>query len=151
MTTYIGMSGPVTVLRIKLTEVLSVPRVRQWFSILCRHAGASRVVDLGHPKGTSQPGESLLAPSQESTHRSTRSFTWNSLLHNAGALSGVVCFYHRVSSLLIDEVDIFTPELVLPGFIICLDMEGACGDLRGEDGLSPVHQEERSLSGCPTG
>jgi hypothetical protein len=53
--------------------------------------------------------------------------------------------------LLIDEVDIFTPELVLPGFIICLDMEGARGDLREEDGLSPVHQEERSLSGCPTG
>jgi hypothetical protein len=56
MTTYIGMSGPATVLRIKLTEVLSVPRVQQWFSILCRQAGASRVVDLGHPKGTLPTG-----------------------------------------------------------------------------------------------
>jgi hypothetical protein len=60
-------------------------------------------------------------------------------------------FYRRLPSLLIDEVDIFTLELVLHGFIICLDTKKPHGDLRGEDGLGPVHQEERRLSGCPTG
>jgi hypothetical protein len=31
-------------------------------------------------------------------------------------------FYSRLPSSLIDEVDIFTLELVLCGFIVCLDM-----------------------------
>jgi hypothetical protein len=49
-------------------------------------------------------------------------------------------------SSLIDEVDIFMPELVLCGCIICLDTGGPHGDfLGGEDGLSPVHQKERCL------
>jgi hypothetical protein len=43
------------------------------------------------------------------------------------------------------------PELVLHGFIICLDTKGAHGDLQGEDSLGPIHQEEWSLFGCPTG
>jgi hypothetical protein len=50
-------------------------------------------------------------------------------------------FNNRFPSLLIDEIDVITPELVLRGFIVCLDIEGAHGDLRGEDGLVPVHQE----------
>jgi hypothetical protein len=50
-------------------------------------------------------------------------------------------FNSRLPSLLIDEVDIFTPELVLRDFVICLDTEGAHGAFWGEDGLSPVHQE----------
>jgi hypothetical protein len=60
-------------------------------------------------------------------------------------------FYHRLPSLLVDEIDIFTRELVLRGFVICLDTEGAHGDLRGEDDISPVHQEQRRLFDCPTG
>jgi hypothetical protein len=54
-------------------------------------------------------------------------------------------------SLLIDEVDIITPELVLCGFVICLDTGGAHGDFWGEDGLSPVHQEERCFLCGSTG
>jgi hypothetical protein len=48
-------------------------------------------------------------------------------------------FYSRLSASHIDEADIFTLELVLRDFIVCLDMDGAHGDFRGEDGLGPVH------------
>jgi hypothetical protein len=34
MTTYIGRSDLATALRVKLMEVLYVPQIRQWFSIL---------------------------------------------------------------------------------------------------------------------
>jgi hypothetical protein len=52
----------------------------------------------------------------------------------------VPCIFNsRLPSSPIDEVDIITSELVLHDFIVCLDTEGAHGDLRGEDGLSPVH------------
>jgi hypothetical protein len=55
-------------------------------------------------------------------------------------------FNSRLPSSLINQVNIFTLELVLHGFIVRLDMERAHGDLRGEDGLSPVHYEERRLT-----
>jgi hypothetical protein len=38
----------------------------------------------------------------------------------------------------VDKVNIFALELVLHGFVIYLDTEGAHGDFRGEDGLNPV-------------
>jgi hypothetical protein len=47
-------------------------------------------------------------------------------------------------SLLIDEIDVITLELVLCGFVICLDTWGH-GDFRRDDSLSPIHQEERRL------
>jgi hypothetical protein len=66
----------------------------------------------------------------------------------------VPCIFNsRLSSSLVDEVDIFMLELVLRGFIVCLDTEGDNGDLRGgggEDGLGSIHQEERCLSSRPT-
>jgi hypothetical protein len=48
-------------------------------------------------------------------------------------------------SLLIDEVDIITPELVLRGFVVCVDTMGDHGDFRGDNSLGPIHQEERRL------
>jgi hypothetical protein len=64
----------------------------------------------------------------------------------------VLCIFNsRLSSSLIDQVDIFTPELLLRGFIIYLDTERAHGDLRGEDCLDPVHHKERHLSRGSTG
>jgi hypothetical protein len=60
-------------------------------------------------------------------------------------------FYSRLPSSLINEVDIFTLELILRGFIVCLDTQGAHGDFLGEDGLSPVHHEERRLSSGSVG
>jgi hypothetical protein len=60
MIAYIGMSGPATELRIKLTDVLHVLRVRQWFSILRSQANASRAVALGHLEGTLPTGEEFV-------------------------------------------------------------------------------------------
>jgi hypothetical protein len=62
-----------------------------------------------------------------------------------------VHFNSRLLSSFIDKVNIFVPELVLCGFIICLDTEGAHGNLWGEDDLSPIHQKERHFPGGPTG
>jgi hypothetical protein len=59
----------------------------------------------------------------------------------------VACIFNsRLLSSLINQVDIITSELVLRGFIICLDTQRAHGDLRGEDSLSPIHHEERRLA-----
>jgi hypothetical protein len=60
-------------------------------------------------------------------------------------------FDSGLPSSFIDKVNIISLELVLRGFIVCLDMEGAHVDFRREDNLSPVHQEERCFSGEPTG
>jgi hypothetical protein len=55
----------------------------------------------------------------------------------------VLCILNsRLPSLLIDEVDIFTPKLVLHGFVLFLDTKGAHGDFWGKYGLGPVHHEE---------
>jgi hypothetical protein len=54
-------------------------------------------------------------------------------------------------SSLTDKVDIIMPELVLRGFIVCLNTVGAQGDFRGDDDLSLVYQEERHLPCGPTG
>jgi hypothetical protein len=60
----------------------------------------------------------------------------------------VPCIFNsRLPSSFVDKVDIFTLELVLRGFIVCLDIEGAQGDLRGEHSLIPVHQKGGDFSG----
>jgi hypothetical protein len=53
-------------------------------------------------------------------------------------------------SLFIDEVDIITPELVLRGFIVCLNMGGDHGDFWGDNSFGPLHQKERRLPRGPT-
>jgi hypothetical protein len=64
----------------------------------------------------------------------------------------VPCIFHgRLPSSFADKVDIFMPELVLCGFVVCLDMEGAHGNFWAEDGLSPVQQKERCFSSGLTG
>jgi hypothetical protein len=45
----------------------------------------------------------------------------------------------------------FTSELALHGFIICLDTQRAHVDLWGEDSLSLIHHEEMRLSRGSTG
>jgi hypothetical protein len=63
----------------------------------------------------------------------------------------VSCIFNsRLPSFFVDKVDIFASELVLRNFVVCLDTEGAHGDFRGEDSLSPVHQKERHFSSGPT-
>jgi hypothetical protein len=64
----------------------------------------------------------------------------------------VACIFNSsLPSSLIDQVDILTLELVLHGFVICLNTQRAHGDFRGKDGLGPIHHEERRLSRGLTG
>jgi hypothetical protein len=51
-----------------------------------------------------------------------------------------------LSSLFIDELDIFTLELVLRDFIICLNTGGDHDDFLGDNSFGPIHQKERRLS-----
>jgi hypothetical protein len=161
MTIYIGMSSPATVLRIKLTDVLYVPRVRQWFSILRPpprgHHGCIQGGSLGSPERDPpnrgrvcwHPPERTPAGAQDHPPRAL--YYARTADDNTRAHGGTLHFYCRLPSSLVNEVDIFTLELVLHGFIICLDTKGAHGDLWGEDGLGLVHQEERRLCSFPTG
>jgi hypothetical protein len=137
-----GRGGLATTLRIKLMEVFYVPRVQQFFSNLHTRQTHLRRQTWVTQKGPSQLGESLLAPSRVSTHQRTRSFIQSSMLR---------LFNTRLPSSFINKVGIFRLELVMHGFIICLDMEGGHGDFWGEDDLCLVHQKERCFSGGPTG
>jgi hypothetical protein len=64
----------------------------------------------------------------------------------------IACIFNSsLPSSLVDQVDILTPELVLRGFVICLDTQRAHGDFRGKVGLGPIHHEDRRLSHGSTG
>jgi hypothetical protein len=64
----------------------------------------------------------------------------------------VPCISHNcLPCSLLDEVNVIMPELTLCGFVVCLDMGGAHGDLRWEDDYNPVHQEKRHLPCGSTG
>jgi hypothetical protein len=52
-------------------------------------------------------------------------------------------------SCFIDQVDIIVSELVLHGFIVCLNTVGYHGDFWGDNSFSTIHQEERRLSRGP--
>jgi hypothetical protein len=54
------MSGLATVLSIKLMEVLYIPRVWHWFSILRSQVDPSRSAYLGYPEGAFPAGEKLI-------------------------------------------------------------------------------------------
>jgi hypothetical protein len=55
----------------------------------------------------------------------------------------VLCIFNsRLPSFFIDEVNIFTLELVLRGFDICLYMEGAHVNLGGRTALAPYTKKK---------
>jgi hypothetical protein len=115
------------VLRIKLTEVLYVPWISQWFSILRSQVDTSRATDLGHSEGALPVGGELVStlssehPLEHQILHLELSATHEPLLVAFECLAVPCIFYSRLPSSLIDEVDIFTPELVPHGFVICLD------------------------------
>jgi hypothetical protein len=157
MTTYTGRSGLTTILRVKLTEVLYVLRVWHWFSILRSQADTSRTTYLGYLEGTLPVGGELvgtLLGKHVSKHQIVHlelSAMHKTLMITSESLMVSCIFNSRLLSSFIDEVDVITLELVLGGFVVCLDTEGAHGDLRGEEGLGPVHHKERRLSSSLTG
>jgi hypothetical protein len=55
-----------------------------------------------------------------------------------------------LSSSLVNKVNMITSELVLRGFVVCLDTGGDHGDFRRHNDLCPVHQEDRCLPRGPT-
>jgi hypothetical protein len=125
--TYIGRGGLTAVLRIKLTDVLYVSWIRQWFSILHSQADTSSVADLGHSEGAIPARGELVStllsehPPEHHIFHLKLSATHKPLLVAFECLAVPCIFDSRLSSSLIDEVDIFTPELVLRGFVICLE------------------------------
>jgi hypothetical protein len=60
MTTWGGKSDLTTVLSVKLTEVLYIPRAWHWFPILRSQADASRAAYSGYPEGTFPAGGKLV-------------------------------------------------------------------------------------------
>jgi hypothetical protein len=125
--TYTRRGGLTAVLRIKLTDVLYVPWIRRWFSILLSQADTSRAADLGHQEGGVPAGGELVntlssehLPEHQIIHLEL--FAMHEPLLITFEYLAVPCiFYSRLLSSLIDEVNIFTLELVLCGFITCLD------------------------------
>jgi hypothetical protein len=51
-------------------------------------------------------------------------------------------FYSRLPSSFINKVNIFTPELILRGFLVCLDMNGAHDDFWGRTALAPYTKKK---------
>jgi hypothetical protein len=135
MTTYTGISDPATVLRIKLTEVLYVPRVWQWYSITRSQADASRTAGLCYLEGTLPAGGKLVrtflgknASDHQIVHLELPA-THKSLKIAPECLTVLCILDSCLPSSFVDKVDVITSELVLRGFIMCLDVEGAHGDL----------------------
>jgi hypothetical protein len=108
-------------------DVLYVPWIRQWFSILRSQVDTSKVTDLGHSKGALPARGELVStllsehlPEHQIVHLEL-SATYEPLLVAFECLVVPYIFYSRLSSSLINQVDIFMPELVLCDFIVCLD------------------------------
>jgi hypothetical protein len=125
--TYTRRGGLTTVLRIKLTEVLYVPWIRHRFSILRSQVDTSRAADLGHSEGTLPAGGELLStlssehpPEHQIFHLELSAM--HELLLVVFECLVVSCIFDSILLYsLINEVNIFTPELVLHGFVVCLD------------------------------
>jgi hypothetical protein len=87
----------------------------------------------------------LLAPSLVSTHQiiHLELSAMHELLLVALECLAVPCiFNHKLPSSFTDKVDIFVLEMVLRGFIVCLNTEGAHGDFRGRTALAPYTKKK---------
>jgi hypothetical protein len=109
-------------------EVLYVPWVVQCLSILRSQADTSSVAYLAHAEGA-LPAEEELISSFSSEHPLEHQIvhlelsTAHEPLLVAFECLVVPCIFNsRLSSSFIDEADILTSELVLRGFVVCLDM-----------------------------
>jgi hypothetical protein len=107
--------------------VLYVPWVVHWFSILRSQADTSRAAYLCHVEG-GLPAEGELVSSFSSEHPLEHQIVHLELsashepLLVAFEYLAIPCIFNsRLSSSFIDEVDILMPELVLRGFVVCLD------------------------------
>jgi hypothetical protein len=121
--TYTRRGSLADLLRIKLTEVLYVPWVVKRFSIVRSQVGTSRTAYLGHVEGALPAGGELVS-SFSSEHQIIHlelSAAHKPLLVVFECLVVPCIFNSRLSSSFINEVKILTSELVLCGFVVCLD------------------------------
>jgi hypothetical protein len=123
-----------------------------WFSLLRCQADASRSTHLGYPVGTFPAGGKYVhalpakhPPEDQIIHLELPA-SYEPLVVAPERLSVACIFNSSLPSLLVDQVDILTSELVLHGFVICLDTQRVHGDFWGKDGLGPIHHEEMRLS-----
>jgi hypothetical protein len=151
------MSSLATALRIKHTEVLYVPWVWHWFYLLRCQADTSRSAHLDYPVGTFPVGGKFVHalpakhPPKDQIIQLELPASHEPLVVAPERLPVAFIFNSSLSYSLIDQVDILMPELVLRGFIICLNTQRAHGDFQGKDGLGPIQHEERRLSRGSTG
>jgi hypothetical protein len=121
-------------LGIKLMEVLYVPWIWQWCSILCSQADASMYANLCQSERTLPAGGELAcaftgkyASKHQIVHLELP--TLQKLLVIAPERLAVPCILEScLPSSFIKEVDIIMLELVLHGFVVCLNMRGDRGD-----------------------
>jgi hypothetical protein len=128
------MSSLTTILRIKLTEVLYVPWAWHYFSLLRCQADTSRSTYLGYLVGTFPAGgkfvHALLTnhPSEDQIIHLDLPASHKPLVVAPERLLVACIFNSSLSSLFVGQVNILTSELVLRGFVICLDTQRAHGD-----------------------
>jgi hypothetical protein len=117
-------------------EGLYVPRIWDWCSILRSQtdADASRAANMCHMEGTLAAGGELVCTftgeyaSEDQVIHLELPATHELLVIALEHLKVLCILDSCLPSLLVDEVDIITPELVLCGFVICLDTGGGGGD-----------------------
>jgi hypothetical protein len=137
-------------------DVFFVPWIWQWCSILLRQVDASRPTNLCHPKRTLLArGEFVQAflGKYASEHQIIHLElpTMRKPLVIAPEHLAVSCISEScLPSCFIDKVNIIAPELVLRGFVVCLNTGRDHGDLWGDNSFNPIHQEERRLPRGPT-
>jgi hypothetical protein len=106
-------------------EVLYVPCVRHWFSLRYQ-ADASRLAYLGYLVGTF-PAWGMFVhalptkhPPEDQIIHLELSALHEPLVVAPERLPVAYIFNSSLPSLLVDQVDILTSELVLRGFVVCL-------------------------------
>jgi hypothetical protein len=138
-------------------EVLYVPWAWHWFSLLRCQVDAFRSAHLGYPVGTFPVGRKFVhalsakhLPEDQIIHLEFPA-SHEPLVVASERLPVACIFNSSLPSLLVNQLDILTSELVLRGFVVCLYTQRAHGDIRGKDGLDPIHHEEGRLSRGLTG
>jgi hypothetical protein len=105
--------------------VFYVPWAWHWFSLLSSKANASRSAHLHYPEGTFPTwGKFVHAlpikhPPEDKIIHLELSAPHKPLMVMPERLQISCIFNSRLSSSLVDQVDIIMPELVLRGFIVC--------------------------------
>jgi hypothetical protein len=121
------MSNLTAALSIKLMKVLYVSWAWHWFSLLYSQADTSGSAHMGYPEGTFPARGKLVHallvkhPPEDQIIHLELSASHEPLVVTLERLSVACIFNSRLLPSLVDQVDILTSELVLRGFVICLD------------------------------